>query len=43
MYYTWVKEYYEMGLYTIENLETFVNVGMITAEQKKEILNSKAV
>ncbi len=39
--YIYIKEYYLMGLYTDEDLTTFVKAGMITEEQKQEILKSK--
>ncbi|MBH9580871.1 XkdX family protein [Staphylococcus felis] len=32
-----IKHYYELKLYTTENVSTFVRVNWITAEQFKEI------
>lgn len=32
-----VKRYYDKGIYTKENVATFVRAGKITAEQYKEI------
>lgn len=39
--YSYIKEYYLMGLYTDEQLQVFVDVNWITEEQKEEIINSK--
>ena len=36
-YYSIVKKFYEMGIYTSENVKIFVLVGDITEEQYKEI------
>jgi uncharacterized XkdX family phage protein len=41
MYYTFIKKYYLMGLYTDTNLDVFVGAKMITTEQKAEIIASK--
>lgn len=35
-----IKEYYELGLYTEQDLNLFVEVGWITAKQKEEIEHS---
>ncbi len=35
--YDIIKKYYDMGLYTDEDLETFVEAGYITQEQADEI------
>lgn len=32
-----IKQYYQKGLYTDANLETFVKAGFITAAEMKEI------
>lgn len=34
----YISEYYKMGLYTIQDLELFVRVGMLTEEEKQIIL-----
>lgn len=39
--YKWVKMYYEMGLYTDNNLDVFVSAKYITAEQKEELIANK--
>ena len=39
--YSYIKEYYQMGLYTDEQLQVFVDVKWITEEQKEEIIASK--
>lgn len=39
--FDYIKDYYSKGLYTDEQLDTFVSAGMITSEQKEEILKSK--
>lgn len=39
--YKWIKMFYLLGLYTDENLDVFVRVADITAEQKQEIIASK--
>lgn len=36
-----IKEYYDLGLYTEQDLDLFVKVDFITPEQKEEILNNK--
>lgn len=36
---TFIKLYYNLGLYTVEQLKTFVVAQMITADQFKEIAN----
>ena len=36
-----IKEYYDLGLYTEQDLDLFVAVDFITPEQKEEILNNK--
>ena len=37
MWYELIKRYYMMGLYTESDLDLFVQVSWITAEQKQEI------
>lgn len=39
--YSYIKEYYLLGLYTDSNLDVFVNARWITGEQKQEIISSK--
>lgn len=39
--YSYIKEYYLLGLYTDEQLDIFVNAKWITEEQKQEIIASK--
>lgn len=39
--YSYIKEYYLMGLYTDEQLQIFVDVNWITEEEKEEIIASK--
>ena len=41
MWYELIKKYYMMGLYTESDLDLFVQVSWITAEQKQEIIESK--
>lgn len=41
MWYTLIKEYYNMGLYTESDLNLFIKVNWITEEQKQEIIASK--
>lgn len=41
MWYEIIKKYYEKGIYTDVQLETFVAGGMITEEQIQEIVASK--
>ena len=41
--YSYIKEYYLLGLYTDEQLDIFVNAKWITEEQKQEIIASKEV
>lgn len=36
-----IKEYYELGLYTEQDLDLFVEVSWITEDEKAEILNNK--
>lgn len=36
--YSYIKEYYLLGLYTKNNLDVFVNAKWITEEQKQEII-----
>lgn len=36
-----VKKYYDMGIYTDENVATFVRAGMITEEDYKDITGKK--
>lgn len=38
---TLIKMYYRMGIYSDADLETFVNAGYITSEEKEEIINGK--
>lgn len=37
--FDFIKLYFEMGLYTVDELKTFVTGQMITADQFKEISN----
>ena len=37
--YSYIKEYYLLGLYTDVQLDVFVNAKWITEEQKSEIIN----
>nr|DAL52998.1 MAG TPA_asm: hypothetical protein [Caudoviricetes sp.] len=39
--FSYIKEYYLLGLYTESNLDVFVNARWITEEQKQEIIASK--
>ncbi|WP_321994374.1 XkdX family protein [Clostridium butyricum] len=39
--YSYIKEYYLLGLYTENNLDVFVNAKWITVEEKQEIISSK--
>lgn len=41
MWYSLIKQYYIMGLYTDENLDLFVSINWITAEQETEIKAAK--
>lgn len=41
--YSYIKEYYLLGLYTESNLDVFVNAKWISEEQKQEIVNNKVV
>lgn len=36
--YSYIAEYYKMGLYTREDLDLFVSVEMITEEQRNELI-----
>ena len=40
--YSYIKEYYLLGLYTENNLDVFVNAKWITVEEKQEIIASKS-
>ncbi|MCQ2019438.1 XkdX family protein [Clostridium butyricum] len=40
--YSYIKEYYLLGLYTENNLDVFVNAKWITVEEKQKIVSSKA-
>jgi uncharacterized XkdX family phage protein len=33
MYFDWIKEYYELGYYTNEDVAVFVQAGWITPEE----------
>ena len=33
-----IKSYYELGLFTNNDLETFASIGWITDKQKKELI-----
>lgn len=35
--FSYIKQYFEMGLYTIDNLNTFVASGMMTKDQLNEL------
>lgn len=37
---TYIAEYYKMGLYTVQDLDLFVSVGMLTEEEKQKILGA---
>lgn len=39
--YSYIKEYYLLGLYTEVQLDVFVNAKWITEEQRQEIIASK--
>lgn len=39
--YSYIREYYFLGLYQDENLDVFVNAKWINEEQKQEIIASK--
>lgn len=39
--YEMIKSFYEEGYYTEEDLDLFVSVQWITAEQKQEIMQNK--
>ena len=41
MMYETVKEYYRKGLFTQSDISSFVSIGWITEDQKKEILKQK--
>lgn len=41
MWFEKIKTYYQKGIYTDANLETFVRSGMITEEQANEIKSTK--
>lgn len=38
--YSYIKEYYLLGLYTSSNLDVFVNAKWITEEEKQQILSN---
>ncbi|NFI52679.1 XkdX family protein [Clostridium botulinum] len=39
--FSYIKEYYILGLYKNNQLDVFVNAKWISEEQKQEIVNSK--
>lgn len=41
--YSYIKEYYNLGLYTDEQLYIFVKAKWITEEEKQEIIASKSI
>ncbi|MFT8556002.1 MULTISPECIES: XkdX family protein [Liquorilactobacillus] len=41
MWYSLIKQYYIMGLYTNENLDLFASINWITADQETEIKATK--
>lgn len=45
MFYNFIKQYYLLGLYKVndnqDDLQVFVKVGWISEEQKQEIIASK--
>lgn len=43
MGFEYYNSYYKMGLFTKENLELFVEVGMLSAEDEQKILAPVAV
>ena len=38
MSYELIKSYYELGLFTKNDLEIFVSIGWLTEKQKKELI-----
>ena len=38
MSYELIKSYYELGLFTKNDLEMFVSIGWLTDKQKKELI-----
>lgn len=36
----YIAEYYKMGLYTVQDLDLFVSVGMLSEEEKQKILGA---
>lgn len=38
MSYELIKSYYELGLFTKNNLEIFASIGWITEAQRKELI-----
>lgn len=38
MSYELIKQYYDLGLFTQDDLDTFVQIRWITEKQKKDIL-----
>lgn len=39
-FYSTIKDYYEKGLYSLEELEVFVKAGMLNEEQKQKIIDN---
>lgn len=37
--FTYIKDYYNRGLYTVDNLKTFLQAGMITQEEYDSLVN----
>lgn len=37
--FSFIEEYYKMGLYKSLDLDVFVKAGMITEEEKRKIIN----
>lgn len=39
MIFELIKDYYNLGLFTNDNLDMFVSIGWLTEEQSKELKN----
>lgn len=39
--YSMIKNFYDLGLYKADDLDLFVSVGYITADEKQEIITPK--
>lgn len=40
--YQYIVKYYKMGLYKDQQLDVFVSAGMMTADQKEELITAKS-